>query len=137
MKIQKGRKDEKNTQKLPPVRICFTWRCHTSVRNRYSKTGCRLRVAASLFRNRRRDKAGHRFQLHCPHCPITPDKKATPSAALYLAENSLGDIWDSWSGKTSFEFLDGDHGDGSPEHPFLIKNKEQLMGLSESDTMGW
>lgn len=71
-----------------------------------------------------------------PIVPITPDKKATPSAALYLAENSLGDIWDSWSGKTSFEFLDGDHGDGSPEHPFLIKNKEQLMGLSELTAMG-
>ena len=68
--------------------------------------------------------------------PVTSETKATPSTALYLAENSLGDIWDSWRGKTSFEFLDGDHGDGSPEHPFLIKNKEQLMGFSELTAMG-
>lgn len=60
---------------------------------------------------------------------------ASMSNAL-RAVNSLGDIWDSWSGKTSFEFLNGSQGDGSKERPFLIKNREQLMGLSELTAMG-
>lgn len=60
---------------------------------------------------------------------------ATASFASRAA-NSLGDIWDAWSGKTSFEFLDGNHGDGSEEKPFIIKNREQLMGLSELTAMG-
>ncbi|WP_124068039.1 hypothetical protein [Clostridium sp. E02] len=50
--------------------------------------------------------------------------------------SSIGDIWDSWSGKTSFEFLDGSNGEGTEEKPFMIKNKEQLMGLSELVAMG-
>ena len=61
--------------------------------------------------------------------------KATLSNAL-RAVNSLGDIWDDWSGKTSFEFLNGTQGDGSEKKPFLIKNREQLMGLSELAAMG-
>lgn len=61
--------------------------------------------------------------------------KATLSNALRAA-NSLGDIWDDWSGKTSFEFLNGTQGDGSEKKPFLIKNREQLMGLSELAAMG-
>lgn len=62
--------------------------------------------------------------------------RATPSAVFRQTVNSLGDIWDQWSGKTSFEFLDGKHGDGSAEHPFMIRNREQLMGLSELTAMG-
>lgn len=61
--------------------------------------------------------------------------KASLSNALRAA-NSLGNIWDSWSGKTSFEFLNGTQGDGSEKKPFLIKNREQLMGLSELTAMG-
>lgn len=61
--------------------------------------------------------------------------KASQSNAV-RAVNSLGDIWDSWSGKTSFEFLNGTQGDGSESRPFLIKNREQLMGLSELTAMG-
>lgn len=60
---------------------------------------------------------------------------ATMSFAL-RSTSSLGDIWDSWSGKTSFEFLSGNQGEGSEEKPFLIKNREQLMGLSELTAMG-
>ncbi len=59
---------------------------------------------------------------------------ATPSIAM--RSNSLGDIWDSWSGITSFEFLNGNQGLGTEEKPFLIKNKAQLMGLSELTAMG-
>lgn len=66
---------------------------------------------------------------------VNSEGLATRSNALYMA-NSLGDIWDSWTGKTSFEFLDGTQGDGTPERPFLIKNREQLMGLSELAAMG-
>lgn len=62
-------------------------------------------------------------------------KKATFSNAL-RAVNSLGDIWDAWSGKTSFDFLNGTQGEGSKNRPFLIKNREQLMGLSELSAMG-
>lgn len=50
--------------------------------------------------------------------------------------SSLGDIWDSWSGKTSFEFLNGNSGEGSEDKPYLIRNREQLMGLSELAAMG-
>lgn len=60
---------------------------------------------------------------------------ATMSYALRRS-SSLGDIWDGWSGKTSFEFLSGSQGDGSEEKPFLIKNREQLMGLSQLTAMG-
>lgn len=81
-------------------------------------------------------------------------EKATPSEAEQLpkeipatilpaakvmavtASSSLGDIWDAWSGKTSFEFLSGSQGEGSEEKPYLIKNREQLMGLSELAAMG-
>ncbi len=52
------------------------------------------------------------------------------------AASSLGDIWDTWSGKTSFEFLSGNQGEGTEEKPYLIKNREQLMGLSELTAMG-
>ncbi|MFR3730022.1 hypothetical protein [Lacrimispora sp.] len=52
------------------------------------------------------------------------------------AASSLGDIWDTWSGKTSFEFLSGSQGEGTEEKPYLIKNREQLMGLSELTAMG-
>lgn len=53
-----------------------------------------------------------------------------------LQTNSLGDIWREWNGKSSFEFLDGTQGNGSKEKPFLIENKEQLMGLSQLTAMG-
>lgn len=52
------------------------------------------------------------------------------------AASSLGDIWDSWAGKTSFDFLNGSQGEGTEEKPYLIKNREQLMGLSELAAMG-
>nr|WP_314461165.1 hypothetical protein [uncultured Clostridium sp.] len=52
------------------------------------------------------------------------------------SSSSLGDIWDSWSGMTSFEFLSGSQGEGTEEKPYLIKNREQLMGLSELTAMG-
>lgn len=63
---------------------------------------------------------------------ILPTKIAVMTAAF----SSLGDIWDAWTGKTSFEFLSGNQGEGTKEKPFLIKNKEQLMGLSELTAMG-
>ena len=63
---------------------------------------------------------------------ILPTKIAVTAAAF----SSLGDIWDAWAGKTSFEFLSGSQGKGTKEKPFLIKNREQLMGLSELTAMG-
>lgn len=63
---------------------------------------------------------------------ILPTKIAV-TAAVY---SSLGDIWDAWAGRTSFEFLSGSQGEGTKEKPFLIKNREQLMGLSELTAMG-
>lgn len=64
-----------------------------------------------------------------------------PSPALIkgnkiTAISSLGDIWDDWTGKTSFEFLNGKQGDGTEKRPYLIKNREQLMGVSELTAMG-
>ncbi|WP_367568541.1 hypothetical protein [Lacrimispora sp.] len=64
---------------------------------------------------------------------------AVPPVAKIAVESfssSLGDIWDSWSGKTSFEFLSGSQGEGTEERPYVIKNREQLMGLSELAAMG-
>lgn len=63
------------------------------------------------------------------------EKKATASNGRRV-ESSLGDIWDIWSGKTSFEFLSGHQGEGTKKKPFLIKNREQLMGLSQLAAMG-
>lgn len=63
---------------------------------------------------------------------ILPTKIAVKTTAF----SSLGDIWDAWAGKTSFEFLSGSQGEGTKEKPFLIKNREQLMGLSELTAMG-
>ena len=63
---------------------------------------------------------------------ILPAKIAVTTTAL----SSLGDIWDAWAGKTSFEFLSENQGEGTKEKPFLIKNREQLMGLSELTAMG-
>ncbi|MDR1547358.1 MAG: hypothetical protein LBT06_02055 [Hungatella sp.] len=57
-------------------------------------------------------------------------------AVTAAASSSLGDIWDAWAGKTSFEFLSGTQGEGTKEKPYLIKNREQLMGLSELVAMG-
>lgn len=87
--------------------------------------------------------------------PVTdPVESATPSEAVEPAftdikkalaasllssvpsSSSLGDIWDSWSSKTSFEFLSGSQGEGTEEKPYLIKTKAQLMGLSELAAMG-
>jgi len=65
--------------------------------------------------------------------PVILPTKIEVTAAAY---SSLGDIWDAWAGKTSFEFLSGSQGEGTKEKPFLIKNREQLMGLSELTAMG-
>lgn len=62
--------------------------------------------------------------------------KEVPPEHEARAASSLGDIWDNWAGKTSFEFLNGRNGEGTREKPFLIKNREQLMGLSELAAMG-
>ncbi|WP_333645467.1 hypothetical protein [Lacrimispora sp.] len=69
--------------------------------------------------------------------------KELPTAAPLAAKmavtsfsSSLGDVWDAWSGKTSFEFLSGSQGEGTEERPYVIKNREQLMGLSELAAMG-
>ncbi len=69
---------------------------------------------------------------------FTDVKKALAASLLSSvpSSSSLGDIWDSWSGKTSFEFLNGSQGEGTEEKPYLIKNREQLMGLSELTAMG-
>ncbi|WP_312444976.1 hypothetical protein [Lacrimispora sp.] len=61
---------------------------------------------------------------------------AAKMAVKAIASSSLGDIWDFWAGKTSFEFLSGSQGEGTREKPYLIKNREQLMGLSELAAMG-
>ena len=71
--------------------------------------------------------------------PTFTDVKKALAASLLSSvpsSSSLGDIWDSWSGKTSFEFLNGSQGEGTEEKPYLIKNREQLMGLSELTAMG-
>jgi uncharacterized protein YjdB len=69
---------------------------------------------------------------------FTDIKKALAASHLSSVPSSsfLGDIWDSWSGKSSFEFLSGSQGEGTGEKPYLIKNREQLMGLSELTAMG-
>ncbi|MGC6177913.1 N-acetylmuramoyl-L-alanine amidase family protein [Lacrimispora sp. 38-1] len=69
---------------------------------------------------------------------FTDVKKVLAASFLSSVPSSsfLGDIWDSWSGKTSFEFLSGSQGEGTEEKPYLIKNREQLMGLSELTAMG-
>ncbi|MFT4104991.1 MAG: hypothetical protein QM657_04445 [Lacrimispora sp.] len=63
---------------------------------------------------------------------------APPAAKMGVTSfsSSLGDIWDAWSGKTSFEFLNGSQGEGTEARPYVIKNREQLMGLSELAAMG-
>ncbi|WP_077609908.1 hypothetical protein [Clostridium sp. Marseille-P2415] len=66
----------------------------------------------------------------------TENEKEEAAETNRAVSGSLGDIWDSWSGKTSFEFLNGNNGEGTAKKPFLIKNKEQLMGLSELAAMG-
>ncbi len=68
---------------------------------------------------------------------FTDIKKALAASLLTLvpSSSSLGDIWNSWSGKTSFEFLSGSQGEGTEEKPYLIKTKAQLMGLSELAAM--
>lgn len=80
-----------------------------------------------------------------PEEPATPSEAEQPQVPAIMltaklaaapAASSLGDIWDSWSGKTSFEFLSGSQGEGTEEKPYLIKNREQLMGLSELTAMG-
>lgn len=71
--------------------------------------------------------------------PTFTDVKKALAASLISSvpsSSSLGDIWDSWSGKTSFEFLSGSQGEGTEDKPYLIKNREQLMGLSELTAMG-
>ncbi len=70
--------------------------------------------------------------------PEEPLDVVIPAAKLAStdASGSLGDIWEPWIGKTSFEFLDGGQGKGTQEKPYLIKNREQLMGLSELAAMG-
>ncbi|WP_024348388.1 hypothetical protein [Lacrimispora indolis] len=70
--------------------------------------------------------------------PKEPPEMVIPAAkmAVTAASSSLGDIWDAWAGKTSFEFLSGIQGEGTEEKPYLIKNREQLMGLSELAAMG-
>lgn len=61
---------------------------------------------------------------------------ATSSIALMdlRAVSSLGDFWDGWNG--DFSFLDGASGDGSSKKPYEIRNKNQLMGLSQLAAMG-
>lgn len=70
--------------------------------------------------------------------PTFPDVKKPLLTSLLTAapSSSLGNIWDSWSGKTSFEFLSGSQGEGTEEKPYLIKTNAQLMGLSELAAMG-
>lgn len=67
---------------------------------------------------------------------LIPTSLVAVKKAALQTSSSLGDIWDSWSGKTSFEFLSGNQGEGTEEKPYLIKNREQLMGLSELTAMG-
>lgn len=68
--------------------------------------------------------------------PLLPSSLVAVKMLALETSSSLGDIWDSWSGKTSFEFLSGSQGEGTEEKPYLIKNREQLMGLSELTAMG-
>ena len=76
-------------------------------------------------------------QANKPPVDIVVQPSLVPVKKVALAAtSSLGDIWDSWSGKTSFEFLSGNQGEGTEEKPYLIKNREQLMGLSELTAMG-
>ncbi|MEG1293622.1 MAG: peptidase A26 [Clostridium sp.] len=62
--------------------------------------------------------------------------EATPSVALFAlgGASSIGDIWDDWIG--DFTFLNGKTGNGSKQKPYQIKNKSQLMGLSQLAAMG-
>lgn len=48
--------------------------------------------------------------------------------------SALGDLWDHWD--ADFSFLDGRSGLGTREKPYQIKNKHQLMGLSQLAAMG-
>lgn len=64
------------------------------------------------------------------------DTPASSSVATVTLNSisSLGDIWNDWNG--DFSFLDGNSGDGSEKRPYQIKNKSQLMGLSQLTAMG-
>lgn len=76
-------------------------------------------------------------QANKPPVDIVVQPSLVPVKKVALtATSSLGDIWDPWSGKTSFEFLSGNQGEGTEEKPYLIKNREQFMGLSELTAMG-
>jgi uncharacterized protein YjdB len=68
--------------------------------------------------------------------PLLPSSLVAVKKLTLETSSSLGDIWDSWFGKTSFEFLSGNQGEGTEEKPYLIKNRDQLMGLSELTAMG-
>lgn len=68
--------------------------------------------------------------------PLLPSSLVAVKKLALETSSSLGDIWDSWSGKTSLEFLSGSQGEGTEEKPYLIKNREQFMGLSELTAMG-
>lgn len=48
--------------------------------------------------------------------------------------SALGDLWNTW--EADFSFLDGSTGIGTREKPYQIKNKYQLMGLSQLAAMG-
>lgn len=96
----------------------------------YAENGGEQSAAAATASEVHRDRENRRRAT-------ASEGSATPAQASVLAaSSSLGDIWDSWSGKTSFEFLSGSQGEGTEKRPYLIKNREQLMGLSELAAMG-
>lgn len=82
--------------------------------------------------------SGYRRSTSSDAVPEVPEHLAVraPASNGLGRVSSLGDLWDGWSGKTSFEFLSGRQGDGTSKRPFLIKNREQLMGLSQLTAMG-
>lgn len=68
--------------------------------------------------------------------PAKDNIMASSSVALMqeYEASALGDLWDGWKG--DFSFLDGRSGIGTKEKPYQIKNKYQLMGLSQLAAMG-
>uniref|UniRef100_UPI0006D17827 hypothetical protein n=1 Tax=Clostridium sp. NkU-1 TaxID=1095009 RepID=UPI0006D17827 len=56
---------------------------------------------------------------------ILPAKMAVKAAA----SSSLGDIWDTWAGKTSFEFLSGTQGEGTKEKTLPDQEQGTTHGI--------
>lgn len=88
------------------------------------------------------DEEGFELEKEASPSEVTSGKRgkmasgseASPSVLSIQQISALGDLWDGWN--ADFSFLDGSQGIGTKEKPYQIKNKKQLMGLSQLAVMG-